>query len=339
MIRLSGPRTIPSRGTAGRRRIVLLAALAAMAPRAIAQRAPPRYTVAWLSSTTAATDNGFIASIKQALRELGGPGERDVVFDVAYSDARPESLGKLAAELVARKPDVIVAGATPGTRAVQAATKTIPVVMMGVSDPVGSGFAASLARPGGNITGIANLGIDSAGKAIELFREIVPGARRIAVLASANPAAQQVAREMVNAAAGQGHRIVVLTAETAEELEGAFAKARSGRLEGLVVVADAQLITWRDAIGRLAAASSLPTVSTYSAMVRAGGLASVGPDPRNLHKAVARYIDAILRGARPADMPIEQAAEFELVVNMRTAQGLGVTIPKAVLMRANEVIR
>jgi putative ABC transport system substrate-binding protein len=323
-----------------RRRFVLLAPLVALASTwTMAQSARAPYTVGWLANGSADDSEPFIKATRQKLRELGYHGAKEIVFEVRYASNRADALPALAAELVALRPNVIVSGATPGTQAARAATSAIPIVMIGVSDPVAAGFVETVARPGGNVTGIANMGFETAGKPIELLREILPGSRRFAVLISGSAATQRVAGEMIEVAGRQGLRLAPLNAKSREDLEVVFAKAKRDKVEGIVIVADSPLIGLRDVIGQVAAKHAIPTIATFSVLVDAGALASVGPNPVNMPRSVARFIDEILRGANPADMPVEQPLEFEIVVNQRTADALGITIPKSVLLRANEVLR
>lgn len=320
-------------------RVLLFALLAgAVSGNANAESTARIYRIGWLSNAAPETDAAFVAATKQALRELGYSEGGNVVFEHRTSDGQPARLPALAAELVALKPDVIVAGASPGTRAAQQATATIPILMIGVADPVGAGFVANLARPGGNITGIANMGVDTAAKPIELLREVLPKAQRLFVLTSDNPGALAVAREARGVFRARGIELQTVAVAAPEALAGAVANMKAARAQGVVIIADTMLITQSRTIARLVLDAGLPSATTYSALVEAGVLMSIGPNPRNLHKSVARYLDSILKGAQPSELAVEQPAEFEVVVNRRTAAKLGVAIPAALRIRADRVI-
>lgn len=320
----------------GVRAVLLVVALAAVTQAGASERT---YRVAWLAYSAPALDTEFQDATKRALRELGYVEGSNVVFETRYAHGDADRLPALAAELVALEPDVIVSGATPGTRAAARATTTIPIVMIGVADPVGEGFVASVARPGRNVTGIANLGVDTAGKPIEMLREALPKATRIFVLTSDNPGALAVARSARDAYRARGLDVQTAAASSAQDLERAVAAMKAARADGVAVVADALLIAQRERLARLLLDARLPSVSTYAAMVDAGVLMSVGPNPRNLHRSVARYVDRILKGVKPAELPVELPVEFTVAVNLRTAKSLGVTVPNAILLRADDVIR
>jgi len=295
------------------------------------------YRIGWLSNAAPEVDKAFIDSTRQALRDLGYSEGRNLVIDFRHSDGQTARLPALAVELVALKPDLIIAGASPGTQAVQKATTTIPILMIGVADPVGAGFVASLARPGRNITGIANMGVDMAAKPIELLREVLPKAQRLFVLTSDNPGALAVAREARDVFRARGLTLRTMSVAAPEELAKAVATMKAARAQGVVIIADTLLITQRETIARLLLDAGLPSATTYSALVEDGMLMSIGPNPRNLHKSVARYVDRILKGAKPADLAVEQPTEFEVAVNLRTAAKLGLTIPAAIRIRADRV--
>jgi putative ABC transport system substrate-binding protein len=281
----------------------------------------------------------FIDDVKNALRDMGYRDGISVVFERRAADFRLERLAGLAAELVTLKPDVIVAGASSGTRAAKQATATIPIVMLNVADPIGAGFVASLAHPGGNITGVASLGLDMAAKPLELLHTVVPKATRIAVLATLNPSHPAITNEIAIAGKARGLTVLLTTAASLEDIESAFASMAKERAQALVVVSDSLTISNRKRIAELAAESKLPAIYSYSEQVEAGGLLSYGPNPRNLHKVIARYIDKILKGAKPGDLPVEQPAEFELVINLKAAKALGITFPQEILLRADQTIR
>jgi putative ABC transport system substrate-binding protein len=305
-----------------------------------AQQAVKAFRVGWLVSGSPSTnrDFTFIDDVKTRLSNLGYTEGKNIVFDFRYAEGKPERLAGLAAELVALKPDVIISGATPGTRAAKQATATIPIVMIGISDPVGAGFVASLARPGGNITGVANMGLDTAAKPLELLHVVVPKAIRIAVLAPDNPAVPAIVKKISEAARGLGLIVVPTTVTSPAEIENAFATMMKEKAEALVVIADTVTMVNRQRVAELAAAAKLPAIYQYSAQVEAGGLFSYGPNSADLDKLVASYVDKILKGAKAGDLPVQQPTEFELVINMKTAKALAITFPPEILLRADKKI-
>ena len=303
-----------------------------------AQQLVKVHRVAWLQTGPLGSAQEFIDDTKKALRDLGYIEGKTIVVEFRSAEGKPERLPGASAELVALKPDVIVAGATPGTRAAQQATATIPIVMIGVADPVGARFVASLARPGGNITGVANLGLDMAAKPLEMLHSVVPKATRIAVLAPDNPAIPALVNSIVEAAKSLGLTVLPTTVTSLEEIEKAFASMAKQKAQALVVISDRITFVHRKRIADLAAETKLPAIYQYAEQVEAGGLLSYGPNPRNLHRIVAGYIDKILKGAKPADLPVQQPTEFELAINKKTAKALGITFPPEILLRANTVI-
>ena len=322
--------------------LIAFGASAVAAPLAsFAQRPVKVYRVGWLigGSPSDNRDFTFIEDMKKSLSDLGYREGKNIVFDLRYAERKPDRLAALAAELVALKPDVVISGATPGTRAAQQATGTVPIVMVGVSDPVGAGFVASLARPGGNITGVANLGLDLAAKPLELLHTVVPQATRIAVLVPDNPAIPAIVKAIQEAARSLRLTVLPTTVTTPDEIESAFASMVKEKAEALIVVADTVTMLNRKRIAELAAETKLPAIYQYLAQVEAGGLFSYGPNPRDLEKVVASYIDKILKGAKPGDLPVQQPTEFELVVNMKAAKALGIAFPPEILLRADKVIQ
>jgi len=326
-----------------RRKVLIAFGLAALAtPLALFAQQPVKvYRIGWLVGGPSSVDRdfSFLADMKKSLSDLGYNEGKNIAFDLRFSEGKSERLADLAVELVALKPDVIISGATPGTRAVQQVTTTIPIVMVGVSDPVGAGFVATLAHPGGNITGVANLGLDTAAKPLELLHTVVPKASRVALLVPDNPAIPAIVNAIREAA--QGLRITVLpkTVRASDEIESAFASMVKEKAEALVVVADTVTMVNRQRIAELAAANRLPAIYQYSVQVEAGGLLSYGPNPRDLEKILASYIDKIFKGAKPGDLPVQQPTEFELAINMGTAKALGITFPPEILLRADRVIQ
>jgi putative ABC transport system substrate-binding protein len=325
-----------------RRKVLIAFGLAALAtPLAPLAQPVKVYHVGWLSVGPSSVDRdfSFLTDMKKSLSDLGYYEGKNLVFDVRFSEAKSDRLADAAAELVALKPDVIISGATPGTRAVKQATGTIPTIMVGVSDPVGAGFAASLAHPGGNITGVANLGLDTAGKPLELLHTVIPKASRVALLVPDNPAIPAIVNAIREAAQGMRITVLPMTVATADEIETAFASMVKEKADALFVVADSVTMVNRKRIAELAARNKLPAIYQYSVQVEAGGLLSYGPNPRDLEKILAGYIDKIFKGAKPGDLPVQQPTEFELTINMGTAKALGVIFPPEILLRADKVIQ
>ena len=282
----------------------------------------------------------FVKAFRQGLRELGHIENRDVMIDYRYRDGLLEQLPDAAAELVELKVDIIVTSAGPPALAAKQATKTIPIVFTQVSDPIAEGLVASLARPGGNITGLSQTGSDLAGKRLELLKEAIPKLSRVAALwPSASKAVLARLRETQSAAQTMGLQVITLEVQKLDDFEVAFKAATTGRADALIVLQSALTNTHRNLIVELAAKSRLPTMFEEASHVNAGGLMSYGPSFFDLQRRAAVYVDKILNGAKPADLPVEQPRKFELVINLRTAKQIGLTIPPNVLARADRVIR
>jgi putative ABC transport system substrate-binding protein len=283
----------------------------------------------------------WLAVFSQALRELGWIEGKNVVFEFRFAEGGYDRLPDLAAELVRLKVDIIVAVPTPAVAAAKNATETIPIVMIsGSVDPVGLGFITSLARPGGNVTGLSyGAGTEIFGKGLELLKETVPKVRRVAILSNpASPIQPFIIREVDVAARSSGVQLQLLEARGPNEFDGAFAAMAKERVGALLVVADSMFILHRTRLADLAARSRLPAAYGTRESVEAGGLMSYGPSLRDLYRRAATYVDKILKGAKPANLPIEQPTKFELVINLKSAQALGLTIPQSLLLRADQVI-
>jgi putative ABC transport system substrate-binding protein len=279
-------------------------------------------------------------AFRQGLRELGYIEGKNIVMVYRYADGKLDRVPALAAELAQLKVDVIVTAAAAPTRAAREATVTIPIVMTNDNDPVGNGFIASLARPGGNITGMATLSPELSGKRLELLREIVPNLSRVAVMGtSTNPGNAQSLRETELAAGTFGVRLQYLDVISSNDIETAFRRASERRAEAVLALGGPLLADRRRQIRDLAAKSRLPAIYWRSDVVEAGGLMSYGVYSPDLDRRAARYVDKILKGATPADLPVEQPTKFELVINLRAAKKIGLTIPPNVLARADRVIR
>jgi len=281
-----------------------------------------------------------VSAFQQALRDLGYVEGQNLVIEYRYGEGSQERLNYMAAELVRLPVDLIVAGNAPGTRAAQHATRTIPIVMTNTPDPVGEGFVASLARPGGNTTGLSAMRTELVGKQLALLKETVPQSTRIAVLANpAQPAYTLLLNNLTVAARGLGLQLHAAELRRAEELDTAFAAMTKADANALIVLAEPRLInTLRGRIVNLAAKSRLPAMYNWRTDVDAGGLMSYGPSQPEQDRSLAVYVDKILKGAKPADLPVEQPTKFELVINLKTAKALGLTIPQSLLLRADQVI-
>ena len=308
-----------------------------------AQQARKVYRAGFLSPTSLSDprNSRFLESFRQGLRELGWIEGQNIAIESRWADGKFERLPGLAAELVQIKVDVIVAVVTQASLAAKHATQTIPIVMVGVGDPLGSGLVASLARPGGNVTGPSSMLADVSGKQLALLKETIPKASAVAVLWNpANPVWQAAAlRETEAAARALGLRLQLLEARGPDELEAAFAAMTRERAGALFVPADIIFARHAQQIADLAARNRLPAMYGFREHVEAGGLMSYAADFAVMFRRAAVYVDKILKGARPGELPVEQPTKFELVINLKTARALGLTIPQSILLRADEVIQ
>ena len=291
-----------------------------------------------LGSATLLAESQRVAAFVQRLRQLGWIENRNVAIEYRWAEGRSERFVEIATEFVQLKVDVIVASTTPAVIAAKQATSVIPIVITTAGDPVGTGVVASLARPGGNVTGLSNQLWDTASKRLELLREVVPGLRRLAILANAdNPGAVLDMREVQATARALGLEATTFEIQRAEDIASVF-EAIKGRVEALYLASDPLLNTNRIRINTLALGARLPTMHGVREFVEAGGLMSYGPNIVDQYRRAADYVDKILRGAKPGDIPIEQPTKFDLVINLTTAKTLGLTIPEPFLLRADEVI-
>jgi putative ABC transport system substrate-binding protein len=274
------------------------------------------------------------------MRELGYVEGQNCVVESRWAEGNYERLPGLAAELVALKPDVIVTYGTPASQAAQRATGTIPIVMAGIIDPVASGLIANLARPGGNITGNSMMSPDLVVKQLEILKEVLPRIPRVAVLANpGNAGNAPQARRGQDAAPALGIRIQLLQARDATEIESAFEAMSKEQAAAFIVLVDAALLDRRTQIAELAARRHLPGVYGLRDHTEAGGLIAYGPNRLAQFRHAASFIDKILKGAKPGDLPVEQPTKFELILNLKTANALALTIPQSLLVRADEVIK
>jgi putative ABC transport system substrate-binding protein len=291
--------------------------------------------IGYLSPSSAAEDAVQSEAFRQGLRALGYVEGQSILLEARYADGRLERLQDMADELVRLKVDVIVAGPTTAIRAVQQATRTIPIVMAFAGDPVGEGFAARLARPGGNITGHSAAVGEITAKRLQFLQAVVPGLSRVTQLTTPE-AARAAVTEIEAAGRKLGVRVTTTFVKSAGEVDRAFAALRDAHTGGIVV--GLALRPYWSQIVQLALRSKLPTVSGPREFVEAGGLMAYGPDYPDLYRRAATYVDKILKGARPGDLPVEEPTKFQLVINLKMAKALGVTIPPALLARADEVI-
>jgi len=288
-----------------------------------------------LSSMSARTE-----AFREGQRELGYVEGKNIVMEYRYAEGKLDRVPALAAELVHLKVDVIVTAAATPTRAAKQATVTIPIVMTNDNDPVGNGFVASLGRPGGNITGMASLSPELSGKRLELLKEIVPKLSRVAVIGtSTNPGNAQSLRETEFAAVTFGVKLQYVDVLDPEHIETAFRAASNGRAEAILALGGPVLADRRTQLMDLAVKSRLPAIYWRSDIVGAGGLMSYGVYSPDLDRRAASYVDRILKGAKPGDLPVEQPTKFEFVINLKAAKQIGLTIPPNVLARADKVIR
>jgi putative ABC transport system substrate-binding protein len=272
------------------------------------------------------------------LRETGYTEGPNIGFEHRSAHGRPELFPKLALELASLKLDVIFARGTWALAAARNATKTIPIVGIDLEiDPVEVGLVESIARPGGNVTGLFLDLSELSGKHVQILKELIPGASRLAVLGNPDINAAQL-RELERVAQLLGLQTRALELKNPTDLEGAFSMARNWRADALIVLSNPLSLAYRTQIGDLAAKAGLPTIYLYRAHVNAGGLISYGPDLPDMFRRCGVYVGQILRGTKPADLPIERPARFELVVNLKTAKALGITVPETILVRADEVI-
>jgi putative tryptophan/tyrosine transport system substrate-binding protein len=321
--------------------VALLSFAASLA--ADAQPTAKVYRIGYLSTGSASTTyTRPLEAFRQGLHELGWVEDRNVYIEYRFAEGRVDRLPALADELVRLKVDIIVASPTPSALAARNATRTIPIVGMSLTEPVAVGLVASLARPGGNVTGLT-YGVDTEifGKQLQLLKEVIPNVRRVAVLSNpgSSPAQPLVLERVRSAARSLGLPLQMLEVREPNDFEPAFGAMVKEHADALLLSGDPIFFVHRKRLAALALKSRLPSMSTQWQWVDAGGLLSYGPSLPDQWGRAATYVDKILRGAKPSDLPIEQPAKFELVINLRTARELGITMPKSMLQRADEVIQ
>jgi putative tryptophan/tyrosine transport system substrate-binding protein len=327
-----------SRHTRRREVIALLGGGAIFGPRTgIAQPTSPVRRIGLLSPQSVSSAAPLLAGLRQGLRDLGWIEGRNIVFEVRYADGRIDHLPGLAAELVRQNVEVIVAGSNAGALAAKQATGTIPIVMATTGNPIAGGLAETLARPGANVTGVTAIAQELGAKRLELLKEAVPGLSRVAVLTNPDsPYTALYLKDARPAANSLGLELQIVEARSPNEVDAAFAAMRGGHAQALTVLPISY--TEHVRIVELAAESRLPAVYWERTYVSAGGLMFYGAGLSDIYRHAATHVDRILRGAKPADLPIEQPTKFELVINLKTAKALGLTIPPTLLARADEVI-
>jgi putative tryptophan/tyrosine transport system substrate-binding protein len=306
---------------------------------AVAQQPEKVPRIGFLAAVSYAANLVRFEAFREGLRELGYVEGQNISIEWRYAEGKPDRLPALAAELVHLKVDVIVTGGSTATRPAKEATSTIPIVMAQDTDPVGNGFVSSLARPGGNITGLATLAPELSGKQLELMKEIVPKLSRVAVLGTSTRSGNaRSLKEAELAARALGVKLHYLDILSPKDIEPAFRAAAKGRADAVLVLTSPFATSQRTTFTGLAAKNRLPTIYDRTEFVEDGGLMTYSVSSTDLFRRAATYTDKILKGAKPADLPVEQPTKFELVINLKTAKALGLTIPPSVLGRADQVI-
>jgi putative ABC transport system substrate-binding protein len=322
------------------RLLLIFVALLVGPAKADAQQPAKIPRIGFLGNSTADLEANLIGPFREGLRDLGYVEGKNIVIEWRWAEGKYERFPALIAELIGSKVDLIVTAGTPATIALKKATTTLPLVMIAVGDPVGTGLIASFAHPGGNLTGLTSISPELDGKRLELLREVVPKISHVAVLWNPTSPLQVVAeRETQTAAQAMKIKVLSLGVQAEEELDKAFAAILKERPGALLVLADRLFLHHRARIMDFATKHHLPGVHAYVELVEAGGLMSYGPSYAGMHRRAAYFVDRILKGTKPADLPVEAPAKFELVVNLKAAKQIGLTIPQSVLFRADKVIR
>ena len=322
-----------------RQLFVVLGTCVLAVPFAVRAQQQRVYRIGFLGNSTAALEANLVGPFREGLRDLGYVEGRNIVIEYRWAEGKYERFPELIAELVALNVDIIVTAGTPAALAVKRAMVRIPLVMAAVGDPVGTGLVASLARPGGNFTGLTAIAPDLEGKRLELLREVVPKVSHVSFLLNPENALQTASEKQARAAAEVLHvDVQFVGVREVSHFDQAFDTIAKERPDALIVLADRVFLHNRARIVDFAARNRLPAVYPYRELVEAGGLMSFGPNYADMHRRAANYVDKILKGAKPADLPVEQPTKFELIINLKTAKALGLTIPQSVLIRADEVM-
>ena len=319
---------------------LLATVLLTTAPPAGAQQSTKTPRIGFLAPGSLASYSGRVEAFRQGLRELGYIEGQNLTVQYRFAEGRFDRLPELASELVRLKVDVILAGGQPAVHATKQATTSIPIIIGQAGDPVGAGLVASLARPGANITGLSDFTVGVITKRLELLKEVVPRISSIGIMLNPkNPTNPLQLKESEPAAQALRVRLFPLEINGSKDFDAAFAAMRKERAEALLVFADPMLGSHRSKLAELAAKNRLPAIYPSSENVDAGGLMSYGTNFEDLYRRAATYVDKILKGAKPADLPVEQPTKFEFIINLKTAKQIGLTIPPNVLARADKVIR
>ena len=319
---------------------ILVLALVAAPSAPHAQPTGKPYRIGFLGNTTETLEANLVGPFREGLRTFGLVEGRDIVIEYRWLEGRYDRLPALIGELLAAKVDVFVTAGTPATLAVKKATTSVPLVMIAVGDPVGTGVVPSLGRPGGNITGVTSISTEMDGKRLELLREVAPHVAHVAILWNSASPLQVLAEQQTQTAARALHmKVLSLGVQNLAEIHRAFATLASERPGALLVLADRLFLQHRALIMDYAAQQRLPGVHAYRELVEAGGLMSFGPSYEDMHRRAAYFVDRILKGVKPADLPVERPAKFDLVVNLKAAKALGLVIPQSVLLRATELLQ
>jgi putative tryptophan/tyrosine transport system substrate-binding protein len=318
--------------------IAVLGGAAAWPVVVCAQQTAKSPTIGFFGPVKASTDSLQVAIFAKRLRELGWIEGQNIAMEYRWAEGRLDRYADIAAELVRQKVDVIVTYSTPAVIAIKRTTPAIPIVFVSATDPVGNGLVESLARPGGNVTGLSNQSADSVGKRLEILREVVPTLRRLAILCNVGaPNAVLEKGEVQQAVRAAGLEVAAMDIRRSDDIAPGFETIKD-RAEAVYVVMDPVVSTSRTLINTTAVSVRLPTLYVFRELVEAGGLMSYGPNQSDQFRRAAEIVDKILRGAKPADIPVEQPTKFEFVINMKTAKALGLDLPQTLLARADEVI-
>jgi putative tryptophan/tyrosine transport system substrate-binding protein len=322
-------------------RLVLCALSLLMPPlAATAQQAGRTVTIGYLGNASPTLEAHQVAAFREGLRQHGYVEGQNLTIQYQWAEGQQERHAALVQELVRLQPDVILTAGTPGTLAAKHATQSIPIVTAIAGDPVAAGLVASLASPGGNVTGLTTLAPELEGKRLELFTQAVPQLSRVVALRNpANPFTAIAWKALEPAAAALGVRLQPVEVRGPQDLDSVFALIQEARPDGLIVIPDRFLLTYRASIVQFLARQRLPGMFPFREFVQEGGLLSYGPDYTDNYRRAATYVAKILQGAKPTDLPMEQPTKFEFLINLKTAQALGLTIPPTLLFQANEVIR
>jgi len=324
-----------------RRRVLLLALLPfVLAAPLAAEQATKTPRLCFLTFDPGTTQSNRFMPFFQRLGELGYKDKQTIAIDYLSADGHGEHFSDLAGQCLRLDPDIIVVTTTPAAQAAKSATRNVPIVMIPLGDPVATGLVASLARPGGNVTGVTHMASGLAAKRLQLLKEALPSVSRVLVLSYlADPIAEPQVKELKAAARALGVKLIIQEVRTADDLPAAFSAGVRAHADGFLTTAESIFVVQRKRVVELAAQHSLPGMYPYKALVDAGGLMAYDAYTPELLARTATYVDKILKGAKPAELPVEQPTKIELVVNLRAAQALGIVIPESILLRADEVIR